>query len=125
MASHYQDKLSQNISRYLAVILQREVKDPRVGLVTIADVSLNKDLGVAKVYITAIDQDKTEAARVLNDMAGFLRSKLAAKLSVKFIPELRFYADFVIEKSNKIEKILDEINTQKKQNPSEDINNNE
>lgn len=113
MGNHYQDKIANNISRQLAIILQQEVKDPRVGFVTIADIELSKDLSVAKIFITVINKDKIEVAKLLNKISGFLRTKLAAKINMKNTPELRFFADTVSETSENIEKILSDIHTKK------------
>ena len=112
--------MAQQIFKQLAFILQREVKDPRLGIVTISEVKLTKDMSLAKVYITSIDGVDTQAGTdsqkdkninvvVLNKMAGFLRTELAAKLQVRSVPALKFYLDTVIDTSTRIQSILDVI----------------
>ena len=61
-ASHTQNKVSQQINKHLSIILQSEVKDPRVGMVTISDVVVSKDLSFVKIYITAIEDQEAAAA---------------------------------------------------------------
>lgn len=115
-----QERMAQQIFKQLALILQREVKDPRLGIVTISEVKLTKDMSLAKVYITSIDgvdtdvstdsqKDKNINVVVLNKMAGFLRTELAAKLQVRSVPALKFYLDTVINTSTRIQSILDAI----------------
>lgn len=78
------DRVADQIQRDLAVLIQREIKDPRLGMVTISHAKVSKDLGYADIYITVMaigDQDEAEAIKaslkVLNAAAGFLRSELA------------------------------------------------
>lgn len=134
-----QERMAQQIFKQLAVIIQREVKDPRLGIVTISEVKLTKDMSLAKIYITAIDTDintnmgsdldraetrsqheKNINVVVLNKMAGFLRTELAARLQVRSVPALKFYLDTITNTSTRIQSILDSIRTLNR-----DENNNE
>lgn len=106
-------KFAEAINRQLADILHRTVKDKRIGLVSINEVRLTNDLSVAKIYVTRIDnvEKKQLVAKQLNDMAGFLRTELAAKFkSMRTVPELRFYDDTVAESGREIDELLDKIN---------------
>jgi ribosome-binding factor A len=114
------DRLAQQINKQLAIILQKEVRDPRVGILTITDITITKDLSLVKVYFTNLDinLDKNplgspdspdSVAKLLNNMAGFLRTELASKISVRHMPELRFYQDDSIVRGNRIEELLDKI----------------
>lgn len=108
--SHLQNKVSNQISKQLAIILQKKVKDPRVGMVSINEVKVSGDLSIAKIYVTSIQDDNhKQVAQSLNSMSGFLRSELAGQIKIRNIPELRFYEDKVMESSKEIESILDKI----------------
>lgn len=114
------DRLAQQINKQLALILVREVRDPRVGMVTITDVKITRDLSIVKVYITSLGVDLDDKAKqatkkpesatsVLNAMAGFLRTELASRIKMRSMPELRFYHDETIQSGNRIEELLDQV----------------
>lgn len=108
--SHLQSKVANQINKQLAIILQKKVKDPRVGMVSINAVKLTGDLSIAKVYVTSItDDNHKQVAEALNKMAGFLRTELASKVEMRNIPELRFYEDKVLETGQQIEDLFDKI----------------
>lgn len=111
-------KIGDQIQRDLSVIIQQEVKDPRVGMVTINDVKVSTDLSYADVYFTCMAfgpqeeesnlSEKREAqTRVLNQAAGFMRSQLAKGLSLRVIPQLRFHYDAIIESGSKVSALID------------------
>jgi ribosome-binding factor A len=85
MAKEYSrtQRIGDQMQRELAQLIRREVKDPRVGLVTITAVEVSRDVGHAKIFITVMGQDNAEdiaqSIKVLNAAAGFLRMQLAAK----------------------------------------------
>ena len=91
------DRIADQIQRDLAVLLQREVKDPRVGMVTINSVNVSKDLAFADVYVTFMgineDQNVEESLEVLEHAGGFLRSLLAKSIKLRVMPRLRFHYD--------------------------------
>lgn len=111
-------KIGDQIQRDLSVIIQQEVKDPRVGMVTLNEVKVSTDLSYADVYFTCMafgQQDNTEQAKVhkeqtsvLNKAAGFMRSKLASGLNLRVIPQLRFHYDAVIETGSHVSSLIDE-----------------
>ncbi len=85
MAKEYSrtQRIGDQMQRELAQLIRREVKDPRVGLVTITAVEVSRDVGHAKIFITVMGQDNSEeiaqSIKVLNAAAGFLRMQLAVK----------------------------------------------
>ena len=103
MAKEYSrtERLADQIQRDLAYLLQREVKDPRVGMMSINSVNVSKDLGYADVYFTMSTTDEMsddspagkDALVALKGAAGFLRSQLGARIKVRIIPHLRFHFD--------------------------------
>ena len=106
------------------MLIQQEVKDPRLGLVTINEVKVSRDLGFADVYFTSFSSDtfrtndsldedaETEErnnispAEVLENAAGFLRSRLAKSLSTRTTPKLRFHYDHTIEQGAKMTQAI-------------------
>lgn len=90
------DRVSQQIQKEVATIIQREVKDPRLGMVTVNAVEVTRDLAYAKVFVTFFTlegQNEEESARILNEAAGFIRTLLAKRIKARIMPELRFEYD--------------------------------
>ncbi|CBL44449.1 Ribosome-binding factor A [gamma proteobacterium HdN1] len=94
------DRIADQIQRELAVLLQREISDPRVGMVTVSGVKVARDLSFADVYVSFMTLEKAEevkqALAVLEHASGFLRSMLAKNIKLRVIPRLRFHFDQVI-----------------------------
>ncbi|ENY73434.1 MULTISPECIES: 30S ribosome-binding factor RbfA [Aeromonas] len=91
-------RVGQQIQREIALILQREVKDPRFGMVTVSDVEVSRDLNYAKVYVTFLQLDNDperikEALTALGEAAGYIRSLLGSAMRLRVVPELRFFYD--------------------------------
>ena len=100
-------RIADLIAHELAMLIQQEVKDPRVGMVTINDVRVSRDLAYADIYFTMLGQDDHKVAtQVLTHAAGFLRSQLAKVLSTRTTPRLRFHYDNTIEQGQKISKAI-------------------
>jgi ribosome-binding factor A len=105
------EKLEDQIQFLLATLIQRSVKDPDLGFVTLTAVRLTGDRGIAKVYFTVLgDNAQLELTqKALVRSAGFLRSHLAQRLSLRRIPELRFYYDGTIEEGIHMEELFSKI----------------
>lgn len=90
------DRVAQQIQKEVATIIQREVKDPRLGMVTVNAVEVTRDLAYAKVFVTFFTlegQNEEESATILNEAAGFIRTLLAKRIKARIMPELRFEYD--------------------------------
>jgi len=92
---HRSERVSELLHRIISDVVRSELRDPRVRLVTITDVQLSRDLSVAKIYFTAMDDqaDLDEIATVLGRAAGFIRSQVGREVRLRITPELRFYKD--------------------------------
>jgi ribosome-binding factor A len=103
-------KVADEIQRDLALILRTEVKDPRVGIVTITAVDVAADLAHAKVHFTHLGgkAHAQEAVTALTRIAGFLRSALARRLSLYTVPQLSFAYDDSIESGMRLSQLIDE-----------------
>ncbi len=106
------ERVADYLQRELAGLIQREVRDPRVGMVSVTGVSVSRDLGHARVYFTELDVDSGEEASectdVLNRAAGFLRSQLARDSNMRSVPRLRFYFDSSVGRGRQMEALIGE-----------------
>lgn len=91
-------RVSQELQKEIAIILQREIKDPRLGMMTtVSGVEVSRDLAYAKVFVTFLN-DKDEQAvkegiKVLQDASGYIRSLLGKAMRLRIVPELTFFYD--------------------------------
>ena len=101
-------KVGDLIQRELASLIQREVKDPRIGMVTINEANVSRDLAFADIYFTVLPAEHvTSVEEALNQAAGFLRSQLAKVLNTRTTPKLRFHYDATIENGARISRAID------------------
>jgi ribosome-binding factor A len=103
-------RIADQIQRSLAEVIRLELRDPRVGLVTLTGVELSRDQSHAKVFYTVMGTGpEVEAAgRGLANAAGFLRSELAHRLTTRKVPELHFEFDESVERGVRLSRIIDE-----------------
>lgn len=102
-------RVGEQMQRELALLIQREIKDPRLGLVTVSGVELSRDLAYAKVYITSLSGDRQQSLAILKQSAGFLRHGLGQAIRLRIVPELHFYYDESVEYGAKIAALLHEV----------------
>lgn len=91
------DRVAQELQKEVAIILQREVKDPRIGMVTVSDVEISRDLAYAKVFVTFLfDSDPDAVQRGLEGLekaSPYIRSLLGKAMRLRIVPELQFVYD--------------------------------
>jgi ribosome-binding factor A len=106
-----QRKVAERIQQLVSTVIDRKVKDPDTGFVTITHVRVSPDLRIASIYFTTLgNQEATQRSlEALNRANNFIRNEIAAHLKMRFVPELRFFIDDTLEYARKIEKILDDI----------------
>jgi ribosome-binding factor A len=98
------------IQRELSDLLRREVRDPRVGMVTLTSVDVSPDLSHAKVFFTILEKEKLPATTgALQRAAGFLRSQLAHRMKMYTTPELRFVYDESVERGDRLSQLIDSV----------------
>ncbi len=110
--SNRPERVAHLMQREIAGILQRELRDPRLGtLVSVTEVEVTRDLSFARVFVsileTGADRDATLAA--LQRAAGFVRHALGPRLGLREVPELRFVHDRSIEQGARVEELLRRI----------------
>ena len=91
------DRVSQELKKEVAVILQREVKYPRIGMVTVSDVEVSRDLAYAKIFVTFLFDNDQEAInqgmKGLEKASPYIRSLVGKAMRLRIVPELRFIYD--------------------------------
>jgi ribosome-binding factor A len=104
------DRIADFLKRELGSLIQLQIRDPRVGMVSVTDAEVSRDLSHAKVYVTVMGKDSAEEAKeslaVLNKAAGFLRSKVAKSNNARTTPQLRFYYDSSIDRGQRLSKLI-------------------
>lgn len=104
------DRVAGQLQRELALMIHNEVKDPRVGFVTVTAVHLSKDMSHAKVYFTLLDENpqaRKEAADALNHAAGFLRHLVGQQMRLRVIPHLVFNYDEAAERGMRLSALIE------------------
>jgi ribosome-binding factor A len=103
-------RLGDQIQRDLAELIRRELKDPRVGLVTITSVEVSRDLAHATVFVSSLIDAVShgDTVEALQHAAGFLRARLGHSLRVRQVPELHFVYDESVERGIRLSRLIDE-----------------
>ncbi|MGI6648244.1 MAG: 30S ribosome-binding factor RbfA [Bacillota bacterium] len=111
MGFHRANRLAEEMKKEVSQILREEIKDPRVGFVSVTRVEVSSDLRYAKVFISVLgsQEERQEVARALKRAGGFIRSELARRIRLRFTPELTFKIDDSIEHGVRIANILDQV----------------
>ena len=120
------ERLEDQIHFLLSNLIQRELRDPELGFLTLTAVRLTPDRSLARVYFTVLppnggDQEAQDGLtrKALGRAAGFLRSQLATRLKMRRVPELRFFPDGTLEEGNHLETLLAEIEKERAARPAE------
>lgn len=104
-------RVGDALRRELAELIQREMRDPRVGMVMVNEVEVSRDLAFARVFVTVLGKDSaqeaTEALEVLNDAAGYLRSQLARSSTMRTTPRLKFEYDSSVLRGQHLSRLID------------------
>jgi ribosome-binding factor A len=104
-------RLNEQLKREITDILRSEVKDPRIGFVTVTDVRVSADLSVARVYVSVLGEprEKEETLEGLRAAAPFIRGEIGRRMRIRRAPELRFELDVTLERAMRIEQLLREV----------------
>jgi ribosome-binding factor A len=106
-------RVADQIQRDLAEIIASELKDPRVGMVTITEVQLTPDYAHAKVFFTLLADDKAAIKKTVEGLvqaAGFIRKELGRRVTIHTLPELHFVHDTSTARGAELSKLIDEAN---------------
>lgn len=110
------DRVADQIQRELAQLIQREVKDPRLGMINISEVRVSRDFGYADIYITLLSTEELDenseqvqtSLEVLQRASGFLRGHLGRSMRLRVVPQLRFRFDRLAGQSRHMESLIRE-----------------
>ncbi len=102
-------RIAEQMQRDLAQVIRTEIKDPRVGLITIQSVDVSLDYSHAKIFFTQLGEakDSVTCSDALNHAAGFLRHHLAERLGMRTMPALRFVYDESVERGIYLSQLID------------------
>ncbi|AJY76608.1 30S ribosome-binding factor RbfA [Paenibacillus beijingensis] len=105
-------RVGEQIKKELSQIIQTELKDPRIGFITVTGVDVTSDLSQARVFLSVLgsDEQKEETLKAIARGTGFIRSELGKRIRLRHTPELLFKFDSSIEYGSRIETLLERIN---------------
>ena len=108
------DRIKQELSEMLVT---NQISDPRLDFIFITDVSVDRELSFANIFVSAIEGAEESAAILdgLEHASGYLRSQLASRIELRTFPKLRFFWDPTPERADRIERLIDEISSNQKQ----------
>ena len=114
------DRVAEQVRRDLADLIRSELKDPRVGMISLTAVELTPDYAHAKIFFSTLDDDHLEEIeRGLKRAAGFLRRELGRRIHIHTLPELHFVFDRSIEHGISLSRLIDQANALSDQTPEE------
>lgn len=99
-------RVGQQIQRALSELIRRELRDPRLGMITLTDVRMSSDLSYAKIYYSVLGADPHLAQQILTQAADMLRGPLGRALGIRHSPELRFTQDELIESGARLSALI-------------------
>src|SRR5262245_62777994 len=111
MPARRNERLAEEIREEVAQIVGGEMKDPRLGFVTITRVALTSDLRTARVLVSILGDPKERAKSlgILRRASGFVRRELGRRLNIRHTPEVLFQPDEGLDNSERVAKLLDEV----------------
>lgn len=111
MAKHRPNRLAETLKEDISELIRLELKDPRLGFVTITKVEVAGDLAHAKVYVSVLgtEEERKKSLEVLNGAAGFVRSEIGKRIRLRHVPEIVFVYDSSIEHGAHIAKLLKDV----------------
>jgi ribosome-binding factor A len=105
------ERVSDAVQKELAILISENIRDPRVGMVSVTEVSVSRDLAVANVYITFVGERTQEqidqGLEALNGAAGYLRKSLSSSISMRATPKLKFFFDISGHRAQHLDALID------------------
>ncbi|KFA59609.1 ribosome-binding factor A [Gilliamella sp. Choc4-2] len=106
-------RVGHELQKEIAIILQREIKDPRLGMVTVSGVDISRDLSYAKVFVTFLNDDDPQVIEqglaVLNDAKGYIRTLIGKAMRLRIIPEIKFFYDESLIKGMQMSNLVADV----------------
>jgi len=122
MTTHRSRRVADLVREVVSDAILHQLRDPRIGVVTVTEVRVSSDLKYARVYVSRLgDADAREASvEALNHAAPFLRRAVGRKIRLKYLPQLTFVADTTLDQSERLEGLLQEIRDERPAEPDPD-----
>ncbi len=116
-------RINQQVQQELAIVLQRDVKDPRLGMVTVNEVEVSRDLSFARVFVTFFELESAEDSKdakvqILQKAAPYIRTLVASRIQLRVMPELRFVYDKSLDEGIRLSNLATEAVRHDKQKQS-------
>lgn len=107
------NRVGEQIKKEISDIIQNDLKDPRVGFVTVTEVDVTGDLQIAKVFISVLgsEEQKHDSLKALRKAVGFIRSEVGKRVRLRLTPEIIFQLDTSLDYSTRIQEVLRDIRT--------------
>jgi ribosome-binding factor A len=124
-SSKKQGRVAERIKQILSELIQFEARDPRLSDVVVLDAEVDREVMYATVYVTAFagEEAREEVMEALESAAGFLRSQVARRMSLRHVPELRFEWDETTAQAARIEDLLDSLDIPAETEPDAGLGN--
>lgn len=114
------ERVQEALRREVSLIIQKEIKDPRLGFTTITKVEISKDLKNAHIYYSVMDEkDAINTKHALMSAEGYIKKLIGDRLKMKFMPNIKFKADKTMEHSRRVLEILEKIKREDKKDGKE------
>jgi len=105
------ERVSDAVQKELAILIRENIRDPRVGMISVTEVNVSRDLAIANVYVTFVGERSQEqidqGLQALNGAAGYLRKLLASSISMRATPKLNFFFDISGHRAQHLEALID------------------
>ena len=117
------EKVQELMKQEVSDIIFNELKDPRIGFVTVTSVACTEDLREAKIYVSVMGDEKKsrDTLNGLNSSLGFVRSEIGKRIRLRFTPEISFALDTSLNYSDHIQRLLNEIHEEQPNGKKEDV----
>jgi ribosome-binding factor A len=111
MPSRRQIQVADSVQQHMSHLLQRELKDPRIGFTTVTAVEMSADLRYSRIFVSVLGTPEEQQATMdaLASAKGFIRRELASRLDLRFAPDIQFKLDTSAEYSDRISRLLNEL----------------
>jgi len=117
--AHHGARIADRVRRVLAEAIQNELRDPRLGFVTLTDVRLSPDRRYCVVYVSVGEGSAADSLEALQSATPFLRKMLAKRAGLRHTPELRFSKDEVLERGTRMEELFQRLHDERQEPPDE------
>ncbi len=121
MAGLRKERLEELLRREISDIIHREVKDPRIGFVTVTDAEVTRDLTYAKVFISVLGTEEQQEAALkgLNSATRFIRGEFGQRIKLRQVPEISFRIDLAIKQGARIHELLEQVKREESERAGE------